>query len=105
MTGRQLLWACSRRWRIIVLVVAFGMVLGLVTAPSQSDLLRKRHANLRYVALNTLEAKSTTRQTLPRLILEATTGAVPGQVAKKLGDCGSGAIVGAQGPKASGSTK
>ena len=105
MTGRQLLWACSRRWRIIVLVVAFGMVLGLVTAPSSSDLLRKQHASLKYTATNTLEATITSRSALPRLILEATTGTIPAQVAKAVGDTPGGSIVGVTGPKATSSTK
>ena len=87
------------------MVVAFGMVLGLVTAPSSSDLLRKQRASLKYTATNTLEAATTTRQALPRLILEATTGAIPGEVAKELGDTNTGSIVGVTGPKASGSTK
>jgi hypothetical protein len=90
-----------------VLLVALGMVLGLVTAPSKSDLVRKRRESVHYTAVHTLEATgSKSKQALPRLVLESSVGDVPTAVAKKLGDADpSNVITGRVGPKSGASTK
>src|SRR5262245_51734589 len=103
MSFRQLLWACNRRWRLLVLVTAFAMVLGLVTAPSQADVLRKQRESLRYRATHLLVVNGPRNSaSLPRLVLDATSGAIPTSVAEKLGDDPESISIGKQGVRQGG---
>ena len=81
----EIVWACRRHWRVIVVATARGRV-GWLTTPSRSSVVSQQRNDVSYRATATLVSDGTTTDSLDRLVLFATAGDVPASVRKLLGD-------------------
>src|SRR5215467_8018024 len=78
----EILWACRRRWRVIVVAIALGLAIGWLTTPSSSSVARKHAQEISYSATNTVVTDGSTDVNLDRLALVETAGQVPANVRK-----------------------
>ena len=84
MNTSEILWACRRHWRVIVVALALALAAGWLTTPSQSSVAQQHREEVSYRATNTLLAGGSS-DTLGRLAFRATVGEVPASVRKSLG--------------------
>src|SRR5262245_59345085 len=83
MSISELLWACRRRWRLIVVLVALALAIAWLTTPTSSSVSRRKQQDISYRAVTTMVSDSSPK-TLGRLVLLATAGDVPDSVRKAL---------------------
>src|SRR6516164_3358162 len=82
----EILWACRRRWRVIVVAIALGLALGWLTTPSSSSIARKHQQETSYTATNIAVSDGSSDVNLDRLALVETAGQVPATVRAMMGD-------------------
>ncbi len=82
----EILWACRRRWRLIVVAIALALAVGWLTTPTSSSVAQQAANSVSYKATTTLVSDGTNAANLDRLTLLATAGDVPRLVRLQFGD-------------------
>jgi Mrp family chromosome partitioning ATPase len=90
MRMQELLWACRRWWRVILLTTAVCLTLAWATAPSHASEVKAAKKDVTYKATATVLPVADHRVSLDQLALLTTTGPVPAQARTALGLKGGG---------------
>ena len=80
----ELLWACRRRWRLIVTALALALAIGWLTTPASASVSQKNNQNVSFHT-TVIMVPSAAGTSLDRLALLATVGEVPSSVRRAVG--------------------
>src|SRR5438552_1987259 len=90
MRMQELLWACRRWWRVILLTTAVCLTLAWATAPSHASEVQAARKDVSYKSTATVLPVGQKRVSLDQLALITTAGPVPSAARKALGVKGGG---------------